>query len=178
MAEDLGVRYVLEGSVRRAGEKVRINAQLVDATTGHHLWAERLDGQLGDIFALQDRFTQKIVAALAVKLTADDESLLACRGTDNVEAYDAYLRGLEHQRRNTRDDLAKAVEYLKKAIELDPDFAQAHAYLAYSYHHVVTRRWEVDLGWTDARSLRRKHLQIAMENPTPLALRISDRREI
>jgi TolB-like protein/class 3 adenylate cyclase/cytochrome c-type biogenesis protein CcmH/NrfG len=173
VAEDLGVRYVLEGSVRKAGEKVRINAQLVDATTGHHLWAERLDGQLGDIFALQDRFTQKIVAALAVKLTADDESLLASRGTDNVEAYDNYLRGLELQQRNAREDSVKAVEYLKKAIELDPDFARAHAQLASAYQLIITRRWDVDLGWTDARSLRWKHLQIAMENPTPLALRTS-----
>jgi TolB-like protein/cytochrome c-type biogenesis protein CcmH/NrfG len=173
VAEDLGVRYVLEGSVRKAGEKVRINAQLVDATTGHHLWAERLDGQLGDIFALQDRFTQKIVAALAVKLTADDESLLASRGTDNVEAYDNYLRGLELQQRNAREDSVKAVEYLKKAIELDPDFARAHAQLASAYQLIITRRWDEDLGWTDARSLRWKHLQIAMENPTPLSLRTS-----
>jgi TolB-like protein/class 3 adenylate cyclase/Flp pilus assembly protein TadD len=173
VAEELGVRYVLEGSVRKTGDKVRINAQLVDATTGHHLWAERLDGQLGDIFALQDRFTQKIVAALAVKLTADDESLLASRGTDNVEAYDDYLRGLELQQRNTPDDLVKAVEYLKKATEFDPDFARAHAQLASAYHLIITRRWDVDLGWTDARSLRSKHLQIAMENPTPLALRTS-----
>jgi TolB-like protein/predicted Zn-dependent protease len=175
VAEDLGVRYVLEGSVRKVGEKVRINAQLVDATTGHHLWAERFDGTFGDIFALQDRFTQKIVAALEVKLTAEDESLLASRGTDNVEAYDYYLRGLELQQRNTRDDLAKAVEHLEKAIELDPDFSRAHAQLASAYHHVVSRRWEVDMGWTDARSLGRKHLQIAMENPTPLALRTSAR---
>jgi TolB-like protein len=93
VAEDLGVRYVLEGSVRKAGEKVRINAQLVDATTGHHLWAERLDGQLGDIFALQDRFTRKIVAALALELTADEQKKLAFKYTDNVEAYDAYLKG-------------------------------------------------------------------------------------
>jgi len=173
VAEDLGVRYVLEGSVRKAGDKVRINAQLVDATTGHHLWAERFDGTLGDIFSLQDRFTQKIVAALAVKLTADDESLLARRGTDNVEAYDAFLQGLEHHNLNTREDVVKAVEYLKKAIELDPDFARAHAQLASTYQLIITRRWDVDLGWTDARSLRWKHLQIAMENPTPLALRTS-----
>jgi len=173
VAEDLGVRYVLEGSVRKAGDKVRINAQLVDATTGHHLWAERFDGTLGDIFSLQDRFTQKIVAALAVKLTADDESLLARRGTDNVEAYDAFLQGLEHHNLNTREDVVKAVEYLKKAIELDPDFARAHAQLASAYQLIITRRWDVDLGWTDARSLRWKHLQIAMENPTPLALRTS-----
>jgi TolB-like protein/class 3 adenylate cyclase/Flp pilus assembly protein TadD len=178
VAEDLGVRYVLEGSVRKAGEQVRINAQLVDATTGHHLWAERLDGQLGDIFALQDRFTRKIVAALAVKLSTGEQEQLANKGTANVEAYEAMLQGWEHQRRNTRDDLVKAVEYYKRAIELDPDFSRAHAFLASAYHHVVSRRWEVDLGWTDARSLGKKHLQIAMENPTPLALRTSARYRV
>jgi adenylate cyclase len=175
VAEDLGVRYVLEGSVRKVGEKVRINAQLVEATTGHHLWAERLDGELEDIFALQDSFTRKIVSALAVKLTPGEQELLGSRGTASVEAYEAMLQGWEHHRRNTRDDLVKAVEYYKKAIELDPGFAQAHAYLAYAYHHVVSRRWEVDLGWTDTPSLGSKHLQIAMENPTPLALQTSAR---
>jgi len=175
VADELGVRYFLEGSVRKVGEKVRINAQLVDTTTGHHLWAEKLDGKLGDIFALQDNFTRKIVAALAVKLTPGEQELLANRGTASVEAYEAMLQGWELQRRNTREDLAMAVEYYKKAIELDLGFARAHAYLASAYHHIVSRRWEVDLGWTDARSLGNKHLQIAMENPTPLALRTSAR---
>jgi TolB-like protein/class 3 adenylate cyclase len=173
VAEDLGVRYVLEGSVRKAGEKVRINAQLIDATTGHHLWAERYDGNLGDIFALQDRFTQKIVAALAVQLTADDQSLLAHKGTNNIEAYDAYLRGWEHQRQNTREDLAKAVEYFKKATELDPDYARAHAALAFAYWNIIVRHWAVELGWKDARSLMDKHLQEAMKSPTPLAYRVA-----
>jgi TolB-like protein len=175
VAEDLGVRYILEGSVRKAGEQVRISAQLVDATTGHHLWAESFNGTFGDIFSLQDKFTQKIISALAVKLTPGEQEQLANRGTVSVEAYEAILRGWEHHRRNTREDLAMAVEYYTKAIELDPGFARAHAYLAYAYNHIVSRRWEVDLGWTDARSQGRKHLQIAMENPTPLALRTSAR---
>jgi adenylate cyclase len=175
VARDLGVRYVLEGSVRKAGEKVRLNAQLIDATTGHHLWAERYDGNLGDIFALQDRFTQKIVSALAVKLTADDESLFARKRTDNVEAYDAYLQGWEYFRKNTRDDLVKSVSSFKRAIELDPEYSEAHAALSGAYQHIVGKRWEVDLGWKDARSLGQKHLQIALKNPTPLALRMNSR---
>jgi TolB-like protein/predicted Zn-dependent protease len=173
IAKELGVRYILEGSVRKAGNQVRINAQLIDATTGHHLWAERFDGTFGDIFALQDRFTREIVTALAVKLTAEDESLLARGGTDNAEAYDSYLQGWEHQRLTTRDDLAKAVEYFKKAIKLDPDYARAHAALAHAYQTIIVRNWAVDLGWTDVPSLAKKHLQIALKNPTPLAHRVA-----
>jgi TolB-like protein len=93
VAEELGVRYVLEGSVRRAGEQIRINAQFIDATTGHHLWAEKYDGNMKDIFAFQDQISQKIVSALAVKLTAGEKEVVAQKGTDNVAAYDAFLRG-------------------------------------------------------------------------------------
>ncbi|MBW2566928.1 MAG: tetratricopeptide repeat protein, partial [Deltaproteobacteria bacterium] len=171
VGRELGVRYVLEGSVRKAGEKVRINAQLIDATTGHHLWAERYDGNLDDIFALQDRFTQKIVAALAVKLTGDDQSLLARKDTASVEAYDAYLRGWELMRRDTRDDLVKAVSSFKKAVELDPGFSRGHTALSLAYKHTMTTGWDVDLGWFDASSLAQKHLKIAMKNPTPLVHR-------
>ncbi len=169
VAEDLGVRYVLEGSVRKAGEKVRINAQLVDATTGHHLWAERFDGTFGDIFALQDRFTRKIVAALALRLTADEEKKLAFKYTDNVEAYDAYLKGRQHFITLTRDGLVKAVGYYEKAIELDPNYSPAHAGLASTYQSSISRAWNRELGWPDARSRVRKHLQMAMKNPTPYA---------
>jgi TolB-like protein len=169
VAEDLGVRYVLEGSVRKAGDKVRINAQLVDATTGHHLWAERFDGTLGDIFALQDRFTRKIVAALALELTADEEKKLAFKYTDNVEAYDAYLKGREHFFAGTPDDLVKSVGYYEKAVELDPDYSPAHAGLAGAYQTSISRIWNKKLGWPDARSRVRKHLQMAMKNPTPYA---------
>jgi len=168
VAEDLGVRYVLEGSVRKAGEKVRINAQLIDATTGHHLWAERYDGNLDDIFALQDKFTQKIVSALAVKLTGDDQLLLARKDTASVEAYDAYLQGWELMRRDTRDDLLKAVSSFKRAVELDPGFSRGHTALSLAYKHAMKTGWDVDLGWFDASSLAQEHLEIAMKNPTPL----------
>ena len=171
VAEDLGVRYVLEGSVRRAGDKVRINAQLVDATIGHHLWAERFDGTFGDIFALHDKFTQKIVAALAVKLTAGEEELVTQRGTDNVKAYDAYLQGWEHLHRNTSEDAVKAVTYFNKAIEFDSNYGRAHAALARTYTHSIDRGFAKDLGWSNARSLRDKHLKIAMKDPTPYTYR-------
>src|SRR5262245_28741483 len=95
VSRKLGVRYVVEGSVRKAGNRVRINAQLVDATTGGHLWAERYDRELQDIFALQDEVTQKIVAALQVKLTKAEQEHLGRAPTDNLEAYDYSLRGWE-----------------------------------------------------------------------------------
>ena len=127
VAEELGIRYVLEGSVRRAGDKIRINAQLIDATTGGHLWAERYDRDYKDIFALQDEVIQRIVFALSVKLTQKEKEQLARKYTDNLEAYDYYLRGEKALHRFTVEGLAKARSMFEKAIELDPKFAQAYA---------------------------------------------------
>jgi len=175
IGKDLDVRYILEGSVRKVGDKIRINAQLIDTTTGHHMWAERYDGNLGDIFELQDRITQKIVAALSIKLTETDLYHLSHRETANFEAYEAYLQGWEHQRRDTKSDLAEAVASFKTAIELDPKYSEAHAALSLAYQHINGRRWDVDLGWGDVRSLAQQHLDIAMLDPTPLAHRMKSR---
>ena len=98
VAEELGVRYVLEGSVRRVGDQVRINAQLIDATTGGHIWAERYDGTLDDVFALQDNVTREIIAALAVTLTGEEVAQQARRETTSAAAHDAYLQGWAHYR--------------------------------------------------------------------------------
>ena len=175
IAKELGVRYILEGSVRKAGDKVRINTQLIDTSTDHHLWAERYDGKLDDIFGLQDRITSEVVARLAIKLTANDLSQLSQRETDNIEAYEAYLQGMEHQHRDTMDHLVKAVSSFKKAIDLDPEYSEAHAALSLAYQHISGRRWDVDLGWRNSRILAQKHLDIAMRNPTSLALRMKSR---
>jgi TolB-like protein/Flp pilus assembly protein TadD len=134
VAEELGVRYVVEGSVRRAGEKVRINAQLIDAVKGHHLWAEKYDGVMHDVFALQDQITEKIVSALAVKLSGSDKEWPAEKGTENAAAYDAFLRGYMHYLRFTPDDFAKAASSLNKAIELDPNYGRAYAALSAVYY--------------------------------------------
>ncbi len=116
VAEDLGVRYVLEGSIRKAGDQVRINAQLIDASTGHHLWAERYDGVMDDIFNLQDKITSKIVSALALKLTAAEQEHTKSKETDNVEAYDAFLRGWEHYQRFTPEDFSKQYYSLREQL--------------------------------------------------------------
>jgi rhodanese-related sulfurtransferase/tetratricopeptide (TPR) repeat protein len=123
VAKDLGVRYVLEGSVRRAGDTLRINAQLVDALGGQHLWADRYDGSIKDVFALQDKVIGQIVAALAVKLTQDERSSVELIETQNPQAYDALLQGWAHYRRGTgEEETNKAIALFEKAVALDPDY--------------------------------------------------------
>jgi len=176
VAEELGVRYVLEGSVRRVGDQIRINAQLIDATTGGHLWAKRYDGLLDDVFELQDEVTQSIVTALAVSLV--EESGNQDRNeTDNLEAYDAFLRGWAHYQLDTRDDFAKAVPYYEKAIALDPNYGRAHAALAAVYWDSWDSEWVRSLGisFQEATEKAQYHLQEAMNNPTPLAHRVSSK---
>jgi TolB-like protein/class 3 adenylate cyclase len=183
VAEDLGVRYVLEGSVRRAGVQVRINAQLIDATTGGHLWAERYDGSLEDIFALQDKITQQIVAALAVELTGEELALKAYRDTVNVEAHDAFLQGWEYYRRLTPRDFVKAIPYFERAIELDPDYGRAYSALAliywrsvqqgYSWTRIVSPDPSDFLSFTTARTNAERYTTQALKNPTPLAYQVS-----
>ena len=135
VGRELGVRYVLEGSVRKAGARVRITAQLVEAATGHHLWAERYDREIEDVFAVQDEVTRKIVATLAGKLDATERR--RARGeserTDNLEAYDLMLRGRELWLRFTPEDNLAARRLYEKAVELDPDYARAYAGLAWTY---------------------------------------------
>ena len=133
VAEDLGVRYVLEGSVRRAGDQVRINAQLIDAMTGGHLWAERYDGTLADIFSLQDQVTRKIISALSVALLPGEGDGAKSSGTSNIEAHDAYLQGQSFYLRNSPVDNARAEPYFQRAIELDPQFSRAYSSLANVY---------------------------------------------
>ena len=103
VSQDLGVRYVLEGSVRKVAERVRITAQLIDATTGAHLWAERYDRVLEDVFTVQDEITRNIVTALEVQLTSGEQVRLWRQGTTNPEAYDTFLRGRDHAMRKTRE---------------------------------------------------------------------------
>lgn len=177
LRDALGVKYALEGSVRRAEDQVRINAQLIDATTGGHVWAERYDGSMENIFALQDEITRKIVAALAVELTAKEKERIFRKDTDNIDAYDAFLLGWEHYLRNTPEDLAKAVSHLNRAVRLDPDFMRAHAALAEAYQRSIARGWWRALGlerWEVKEQLQ-QHLQIAEREPMPVAYQAKSR---
>jgi len=130
IGRDLGVRFVLEGSIRKSGNRVRIAAQLIDAESGGHLWAERFDRDLTDIFATQDEVVEKIVRALAVTLTHGEEKRLRRRGTENVVAYEAVLRARELLGGATRETVAQARAMYRRAIELDPTYAVPHAGLA------------------------------------------------
>lgn len=130
IGSELGVKYLLEGSVQRAGDRVRITAQLVDTTSGVHLWAEHYDRDLSDIFAVQDDVTQCIVAVLQVRLAGTEIDRLGHEGTGNMEAYDALLHGLERYWIYTQESTESARDYFMKAIELDPGYAMAHAWLA------------------------------------------------
>ncbi|MCH6589703.1 MAG: tetratricopeptide repeat protein [Proteobacteria bacterium] len=141
VAEELGVRYVLEGSVRLAGDQVRINAQLIDATTGGHLWADRYDGSLANIFPLQDKVTEKIVAALALNLTDSEQAQLRRKPTDNLEAYDYYLRAKQGTYGYDGEGLADALSLYEKAVALDPKFADAYA----GYARVAVDVWRLDV---------------------------------
>jgi len=178
VAEELGVRYVLEGSVRKAGDEVRINAQLIDAMTGHHLWAERYDGKIERIFALQDQITKKIVSALAVKLTGSEKELVVQRGTNNAAAYDAFLKGWGHYLRLTPEDFVKAATSFKKAIELDPNYGRAYAALALVHwtgadDPALLRG--LGISSQEVRLRSREYLQKAMKQPTSIAYNVSSK---
>jgi adenylate cyclase len=143
VSRELGVRYVMEGSVQKAGEKVRINAQLIDANTEHHLWAERFERDIKDLFSIQDEIVQTIVTTLAIKVDAAERARAMRKDTDNLEAYDYVLRGREHYKQRTRSANIKAKEMYRRAIELDPGYANAYVALAKSYIN------DMAFGWTE-----------------------------
>lgn len=166
VGKELGARYVLEGSVRKAANRVRVTAQLIDTATGYHLWAERYDRELEDIFAVQDEVTQEIVAALQVKLTAGERNRLGRSSTTNLEAYEYFLRGLETFARRTPEANALARQMFERAIELDPHFAAAYARLGRVY--MIERAFQ----WSDDPQLPERaavlaHQAIAFDETLP-----------
>ena len=179
VARTLGVRYVLEGSVRRSGNDVRVNAQLIDGATGGHLWATRQDGEWKRIFSLQDAMARSVVDALAVELTKDDRQRVARRETVNADAYDEFLKGWQLYLRQTPADFVAAIVHFKAAVELDPSYGHAYAALAAIHWEAYTRYWGRALGapayWShqEPRVRAEQFLAQAMKNPTPLAHQVS-----
>jgi TolB-like protein/DNA-binding winged helix-turn-helix (wHTH) protein/Flp pilus assembly protein TadD len=143
LAEELGVKYVLQGSVRRAGDQLRINAKLVNAETGKHLWAERYDRQLQGIFAIQDEIAASIVKALKIQLGTHETEALLARATINFEAYDFFLKGQRSFSSRTRENISEAISMYRKAIELDPEFSRAYGATA------VAMTFQYRRGFTD-----------------------------
>jgi adenylate cyclase len=146
VSQELGVRYVLEGSVLKAGERVRVTAQLIDATQDHHLWSEQYDRELKDIFSLQDEIVQKIVTTLKLQLSLWEQGkgVYGRPRTDNLEAYDCFLRGAEYYLRFTKEANAQARQQFERAIALDPQYAGAYAFLGITYLQDWTYQWTPD----------------------------------
>ena len=169
VSRELGVRYILEGSVRKAGDRVRVTAQLVDGATAGHLWAERYDGDLSDVFAIQDEVTAKIVAALELKLTSDEAERVGHRSTDNIEAYEWAMSGRKPSIFGTRMENARARPLLERAIALDPKFSRAYAELA------CVHGWDYVNSWSDSpkasyeKCIALANEAVALDDEEPIA---------
>jgi adenylate cyclase len=144
IGKELGVRYILEGSVQKAGNRVRITAQLIDLTTGYHLWSENYDRDLSDIFALQDEITLKIIETMQIKLTFGEQARLWAGMTSNIQAFDMLMRGLDVYYRTNEKDNKQAQQYFKQAINIDKSYAMAYAWLGF------THTSEIFYGWSQA----------------------------
>ncbi len=166
VGQELGVRYVLEGSVRKAGNRIRVTAQLIDAGTGNHIWAERYDRELNDIFALQDEITESIVATVEPELGAIEREHARRKPPENLDAWGLYQRGLWHLYGDrSRDSLAEARRMFQRACELDPEFATAYAELAWTHTLDITR------GFSDAREASLAPATVAAEKAVALDTR-------
>ena len=141
VAAILGVKHILEGSVRKMGPKLRVNAQLIDAASGGHIWAQRFDGDMADIFEFQDSIREQIVAALQVSLTPTDRALTERKPTHSVDAYDLFLKGRANFHRYTPDHLLEAIKCFEAAIEIDPNFADAYGYLSFCHFRGWVQMW-------------------------------------
>jgi TolB-like protein/Tfp pilus assembly protein PilF len=149
VARDLGVRHVLEGSVRRAGRLVRITAQLIDGKTGRHIWAEKYDRELKDIFSVQDEVTRKVVSELAIALTTAESDRLPRKHTESFEAYDLYLRAKMEQYVHKKENTLKGIELCQRVMDLDPHFAGGYQLQSF----LISRG--IRLGWFSRKDLRK-----------------------
>jgi len=172
VAKELNVQYILEGSVQKSGKKVRIRAQLIDGKTDHHLWSESYDGTMDDIFELQDKITGKIVSALSVELSSSEKERITDQGTENLLAYDAFLKGCEHYSQMKGENILKAIEYYQQAVEIDPNFTRAYSELAMTNWLITTNTFLRQLDISSPSQIgafkykARQYLELAMKNPT------------
>ena len=167
---ELGVRYVLEGSVRRAVNRLRITAQLIDATTGGHLWANRFDGAADDIFDLQDQVTESVIGSIIPKLEETEFHRAKSKVTENLDAYEFYLRAMMHFNRWTKESIVEALKLFFRAIELDPEFASAHGLAAWCYTRRRQSKWMDDYPREMAELERLARRSIELANNDAVAL--------
>jgi TolB-like protein len=170
VSRELGVRYVLEGSVRKAVNRVRITGQLIDATTGGHLWADRFEGTLGDIFELQDQVTENVVGAIVPQLELAEIERAKRKPTESLDAYDYYLRGMANLHRGTRESVAEAIDQFYRALELDPKFASAHAMAGWCYLWRKVNGWMINRDKDIAEGVRlaRRAVELGMDDAVAL----------
>jgi len=153
VGRELGIRYVLEGSVRRSSNRLRFTAQLIDATSGAHIWADRFEGDITDLFELQDRFTESIVAAIEPNLQLAEIERLKSKPVANLDAYDLMLRAQQLAYEFTEESLTAALAYLKRALKMDPSYALAMALAAYCYAARRVQGWTTDFPAETAEGL-------------------------
>ena len=170
VGRELGVRYVLEGSVRRAGNQIRVTAQLINSTDGAHLWADRYDRRLADVFDIQDELTKEIVTALRVVLTDGEQARLWHRSTDNVSAWADAMRGVDHLWRGTAADMATARKFLTSAVEHDPGYAQAIAMLASTYYYDIRFGYTAAVEEAERRLVELTDRALALNPDEPYAV--------
>jgi len=169
VSEHLGVRYVLEGTIQKSGNKIRATAQLIDATIGHHLWSEQYDRETEGLFDLLDEITQKIVLALQVKLTHGEQLQRWAKGTENLEAWGNLSKGVSLFWRMRKEDNAKAREFFEQAVKLDSDYAVAWTWLASTYLLDVALRWTESSSSSYKKSLQLTQKALALDDSNPLA---------
>ncbi len=170
VGQELGVRYVLEGSVRKSGNKVRITGQLIDATNGTHIWAERFEGLLDDIFELQDQIAESVVGAISPQLERAEIERAKRKPTDSLDAYDYYLRGMAKLHSGTREAVEVALPMFYKAIELDPEFASAYGMAAWCHFWRKLNGWMSDRTREIAEGIRLARLAVTLGRDDAVAL--------
>ncbi|GLR88605.1 adenylate/guanylate cyclase domain-containing protein [Bradyrhizobium iriomotense] len=175
VGRELGVRYILEGSVRKASGRVRITGQLIDAAIGSHLWADRFEGDLRDVFALQDQMTESVVSAIAPRLLQAEIELATRRRPDNLSAYDIYLRAAARLYSYTREGSTEALQLLYRALEIDPRYGVAASLAASCHLHNISHGWAVDPKSTIEEATRLSRLALNVDENDPEALAIAGR---
>jgi adenylate cyclase len=168
VSRELGVRYVLEGSVQRSADRVRITVQLIDATRDQHIWAERYDRPVTDLFALQDEIVQKIITTLRLQLTLQEQGLVVRKTTNNLGAYDSLLRGVEYFNRQTPGANTQARQLFEQAVALDPTYAEAYAWLGHTYWLEWWAQWNPN-PQTLEQALALAHRANALDDSLPFA---------